>query len=169
MITIRQATLSDAPVVAGFNRCMALETEQFRLDPAVLDAGVAAVLADAAKGLYLVAEVDDEIAGQLLITHEWSDWRNGNWWWIQSVYVRPAFRGQGVFRALFEQVARLARARPGIAGLRLYMHRANHRARHAYTQLGMKHSGYEVFEMDFVLSGRGAADPDAPPRNPPVD
>lgn len=154
---IREATLSDAPEVVDFNLRLALETEQLRLDPAVVRAGVAAVLADSAKGIYFLAELDGEIAGQLMITYEWSDWRNGNLWWIQSVYVKPEFRGRGVFRALFEHLKELARAREGVAGLRLYMHAENQRARRAYEQLGMQHSDYQVFEMDFVLSRCGTA------------
>lgn len=151
---IRKATLSDAPVIAECNLRLALETEQLRLDPEIVRAGVAALLADPAKGLYFVAELDGEVAGQLMITYEWSDWRNGNLWWIQSVYVKPECRSRGVFRALFEHLQKLARGSNGVAGLRLYMHAENQRARRAYEQLGMKHSDYEVFDMDFVLPHR---------------
>ncbi len=147
---IRKATLADAPAIAEFNLRLAEETEQLRLNPQTVSAGVTAVLSDPAKGLYFVAEADGAVAGQLMITYEWSDWRNGNLWWIQSVYVKPRYRSQGVFRALFEHLKSLARASSDVAGLRLYMHAENDRARRAYEHLGMKHSGYEIFEMDFV-------------------
>lgn len=148
---IRKATLTDAPVVAEFNLRLAEETEQLRLNPQTVSAGVAAVLNDPAKGLYFVAEAAGAVVGQLMVTYEWSDWRNGNLWWIQSVYVKPEFRSRGVFRALFEHLKSLARASHDVAGLRLYMHAENDRARRAYEHLGMKRSDYEIFEMDFVL------------------
>jgi len=130
---------------------MAWETERLQLDPEVLRRGVAAVLDDAGKGIYYVAEANGAVVGQLMITYEWSDWRNGNLWWIQSVFVEEKFRGQGVFRALFGHLTGLARSSDGVAGLRLYMHAENERARQTYERLGMRHSDYEVFELDFVL------------------
>jgi GNAT superfamily N-acetyltransferase len=130
---------------------MAVETEQLQLPPPTVRAGVAAVLGDANKGLYFLAENAGRVMGQLMITYEWSDWRNGNLWWLQSVYVRPEDRGRGVFRALFAHLTELARARRDVAGLRLYMHAQNETARRTYERLGMKRAGYEVFEMDFVL------------------
>ena len=138
-------------MIAGFNVRMAWETERRRLDRARVRRGVSALLQDPAKGIYFVAEVDGETAGQLLITYEWSDWRNSNFWWLQSVYVAPAQRQRGVFRALFQHVHRLAKSRKTVCGLRLYMHAGNRRARRTYQRLGMKHSAYEVFEKDFVL------------------
>src|SRR6266705_6917547 len=115
MITIRAATLSDTAVVADFNLRMAWETEQRRLDISRVQAGVAALLSDSAKGTYFLAETEKDgatvVNGQLLITYEWSDWRNGNFWWIQSVYVAEEFRGNGIFRALFNHVHALAKAR----------------------------------------------------------
>ena len=118
MIKIRQACLSDASIIAEFNVRMALETEQRRLDLARVHAGVTALLTDPTKGLYFLAEAAEassehptSVAGQLLITYEWSDWRNGNFWWLQSVYVAESFRGQGVFRALFNHIRDLAAAR----------------------------------------------------------
>ena len=145
---IRQATLSDAPVVTEFNIRLAEESEQLRLEAGCVSAGVAAVLADAAKGVYYVAEADGTVVGQLMITYEWSDWRNGNIWWIQSVYVREDFRGRGVFRALFKHLQELALARSGVCCLRLYMQGDNERARRSYEGLGMKRTKYEVFELD---------------------
>ena len=130
---------------------MQLELERVR-------AGVAALLSDAGKGTYFLAETGEQpavIAGQLLITHEWSDWRNGNFWWIQSVYVAKAYRGSGVFRALFEHVHSLAKARKDVCGLRLYMDNHNTAARQTYERLQMKKTAYEVYEMDFVLTRDG--------------
>jgi len=153
-IQIRPACFSDAPVIAEFNRRMAWETERLQLDPETLRQGVTAVLDDTAKGVYYLAETGGTVVGQLMITYEWSDWRNGNLWWIQSVFVKEEFRGQGVFRALFKHLHNLARADAGVAGLRLYMHSDNAAARQTYERLGMQHSDYEVFEMDFVLDRR---------------
>jgi GNAT superfamily N-acetyltransferase len=119
-------------------------------------AGVRALLGDAAKGTYFLAEAAGPegtvIAGQLLITYEWSDWRNGNFWWIQSVYVAQPFRGSGVFRALFQHVHELAKSNQDVCGLRLYMDAHNGPARQTYERLGLKETNYEIFEIDFVLS-----------------
>jgi GNAT superfamily N-acetyltransferase len=141
--------LADAAVIAEFNIRLAEETEALTLDVECVNAGVAALLNDPAKGLYYVAESNDAIIGQLMITYEWSDWRNGNIWWLQSVYVKPQFRQLGVFRALFNHLVELARARPDVCGLRLYMHAENAKARHCYERLGMKQTKYEVFELAF--------------------
>jgi len=152
---VRQAQSSDAEIIAEFNLRMALETEQRRLDPGRVQAGVTALLSDPGKGTYFLAEARSanrsSIAGQLLITYEWSDWRNGNFWWIQSVFVAEPFRGQGVFRALFSHVRDLAAATEDVCGLRLYMDSQNSSARQTYERLGLKRTNYEVFEIDFVL------------------
>jgi GNAT superfamily N-acetyltransferase len=145
---IRQADPSDAPVIVEFNLRLARETEDLRLDPARVAEGVAALLNDPAKGLYYVAEMDGLVVGQLMITYEWSDWRNGNLWWIQSVYVKEQFRRLGVLRALFDHLRELARQQQNVRALRLYMHADNARARQSYERLGMAHTKYEVFEMD---------------------
>ena len=110
---------------------------------------MAALLADPAKGIYYVAQVNGAIAGQLMITYEWSDWRNGNMWWIQSVYVREQFRRMGVFRELFKHLQGLARSHNEVCCLRLYMHAENHTARRSYEKLGMHRTQYEVFELEF--------------------
>jgi GNAT superfamily N-acetyltransferase len=151
-MTIRQATPADATVITDFNLRMAEETEQLRLDPETIRAGVVAVLADPTKGLYFVAELEGVVAGQVMITYEWSDWRNGNLWWLQSVYVRKEFRCRGVFRALFRHLEQLARARRDVAGLRLYLHTGNEHARRTYERLGMTQSNYEVLQMDFAAN-----------------
>jgi GNAT superfamily N-acetyltransferase len=156
-LKIRRANPADAPVIADFNIRLAEESERVRLDRDRVAAGVAAVLGDAGKGIYFVAETDGAVVGQLMITYEWSDWRNGNLWWIQSVYVKQEFRAQGVFKALFRHLENLARTSDHVAGLRLYLHTDNERARKTYERLGMKNSDYEVFELDFVLDRKKAA------------
>ncbi len=112
-------------------------------------AGVAALLADTSKGIYFVAEIDGQVAGQVMVTYEWSDWRNGNFWWLQSVYVAAAHRGAGVFKALYARVEDEARKTPGVCGLRLYMDAHNETARAAYRRLGMAETNYVVFERTF--------------------
>ena len=144
--TVRRAGPADAALIAEFNRLLALESENVVLDPVKLAAGVAAVLADPVKGLYFVAEQDGQVVGQLGVTTEYSDWRNGWQWWIQSVYVRPEFRRSGIFRALYAHVERLATEDPEVIGLRLYVEHENHLARQTYSSLGMKQTGYVVME-----------------------
>lgn len=139
--------MADAPVIVDFNLRLADETENLRLDPERVRPGVAALLADQAKGIYFVADVDGATVGQVMITYEWSDWRNGNIWWLQSVYVKKEFRQRGVFRELFKHIESLAHGREDVCGLRLYMHAENRRARQSYEKLGMKHTAYEVFEL----------------------
>ena len=148
---IRPAKLSDAATITDFNVRMALETENRRLDRARVRRGVRALLQDAAKGTYFLAQEGDRVAGQLGLTMEWSDWRNGNFWWIQSVYVLPECRQRGVFRALYEHVHKLARSRRDVCGLRLYVDADNARAQLAYERLGMMATPYQFFEIDFVL------------------
>jgi len=148
-VSVRPATLADAEHLVEFNRAMAWETEQKRLDPAVLGRGVGRVLAEPARGRYWVAESATGVQGGLLVTYEWSDWRDGDWWWIQSVYVRPEARGQGVFSALYRHVERLAREAPQVVGLRLYVERDNRRAQDVYAALGMEDARYVVFEDPF--------------------
>jgi GNAT superfamily N-acetyltransferase len=149
-IRIRRAGLPDASTIADFNVRLAEETEGLRLDAATVAGGVTALLRDPAKGVYYIAEVDGAVAGQLMITYEWSDWRNGNLWWIQSVYVKQEFRAQGVFRRLFEHLKTLAQEQKDVPALRLYVHAENTRAHRSYENLGMKRTKYEVFEMDLA-------------------
>ena len=145
-IRIRSAAPGDADTIAAFNRAVALESEGKTLDASVLAAGVRAALSDADRCAYLLAEVAGAVAGQLMLTYEWSDWRNGWFWWIQSVYVDPSFRRRGVFRALYEHVGALARARDDVRGVRLYVHEENARAIETYRALGMSLSPYRVCE-----------------------
>jgi GNAT superfamily N-acetyltransferase len=146
MLTLRRATPADAPTVVEFNRRMAEESEGIHLDPTVLAAGVAASLADPDKALYFVAELDGQVVGQLMLTREWSDWRNGWIWWIQSVYVRPEARRRGIFRALYEHVHAAAVADPGVIGLRLYVDQDNLNAQQTYLKLRMERTRYLVLE-----------------------
>ncbi|PKN56334.1 MAG: GNAT family N-acetyltransferase [Deltaproteobacteria bacterium HGW-Deltaproteobacteria-14] len=150
--TIRRAGPGDAAVLRDFNVTMAAETEGVALDPDRVGRGVAGCLADPAKGFYLVAERDGAPVGQTMVTYEWSDWRDGTFFWIQSVYVRPEERGQGVFRSLYEAVLAEARARGDVAGVRLYVHHDNARAQAVYAALGMAAAEYRMFEVDFVLA-----------------
>ena len=128
---------------------MAQETEGLALDTDVVRPGVAAVLADDALGFYLVAEVDGQAAGQLMVTYEWSDWRNRLWWWIQSVYVRPEFRRRGVYTALHRHVAGAALAAGGVCGLRLYVEQENSKAQQVYQSLDMYNTRYHMYEVEF--------------------
>ena len=142
----RGANESDATAIVEFQLAMAMETEGMRLDRAVCSAGIAAVFDDPAKGRYFVAELDGKIVGSLMITFEWSDWRNGNVWWIQSVYVVPENRGVGIFGGLYRHVQELAQQDSSVRGLRLYVDKRNIRAQEVYARLGMNGEHYQVFE-----------------------
>ncbi len=143
---IREAQLGDVPVIADYNARLARETESRELDRPTLLAGVRALVENPSRGVYFVAEEAGRVIGQVMITFEWSDWRNGTFWWLQSVYVREDFRNRGVFRSLFEHVRGLAGQEAGVCGLRLYVEHQNERAKSAYRRLGMSGAGYEVFE-----------------------
>ena len=149
MTTIRAATLGDIEAVVAGNIALAEESENVQLDRDRLRAGIRALLENRAPGRYWIAEVDSQVAGQLLITFEWSDWRNRMVWWIQSVYVIPSARRRGVFRALYQHAKREAQAQ-GAGGLRLYVDVTNSRAQAVYASLGMKGDHYRVFEDMFV-------------------
>jgi len=151
-IQIREAAYDDAPLITEYNQLMAKETEGIALDRQRLLKGVQAILSDPKKGQYYLADIDGRVVGQLMITYEWSDWRNGNFWWIQSVYVHKEYRAMGVFTTLFQYVLTLARSRTDVCGMRLYVDRNNARAQQTYDHLGMKKSRYDMFEMDFVLT-----------------
>jgi len=143
---IRDATASDLPFIVAANAALASETEGQALDSALLQAGVQAALEDPRLGRYYLAERDGQVLGQLMTTFEWSDWRNGLFLWIQSVYVLPEHRGGGVFKALFEHLARVAREDPRVCGIRLYVDRGNEKAKSVYGRLGMHRSNYGVME-----------------------
>ena len=147
-IAIRDAGLSDLPEIAEFNRLLAFETEAKVLDPDVLARGVAQALAEPDRIRYWVATIPGSrhLAGQAAITREWSDWRNGWIWWLQSVYVAEPYRRQGTFRALYRHIRKSALAQPDVIGLRLYVEDANERAQTTYQSLGMKPGGYSVYQ-----------------------
>ncbi len=149
-IIIRDACQDDLASIVDFNARLAAESEDRILDPQRLAKGVDAVLQDPAKGRYFLATDGGDRAGQLMLTTEWSDWRNGAFWWIQSVYVEPRYRRHGVFRALFDHAAALARARPDVCGLRLYFEDNNLSAREVYLRVGLTMAGYHIMEVDFL-------------------
>jgi len=147
-LLIRDAGLADRPAIIEFNRCLALETEGKTLDPMILETGVSRALDDPERLRYWVAEIGSpaRLIGQAAITREWSDWRNGWLWWLQSVYVASPYRGQGIFRALFGHIRDEARANPDVVGLRLYVENSNNPAQRTYQSLGMKPAPYSVYE-----------------------
>ena len=159
-LSIRPARPEDWPVVVDFNSRLAEESEGKVLDHAHLVPGVQALLADPAKGRYFVAELDGQIIGQLMHTREWSDWRNGDIWWLQSVYVHPDHRRQGVFRALFEHLKSEAQNNPHVVGLRLYVEQDNTRAHATYANLGFNPGGYFVLEQWHRRAVRKQTDPE---------
>ncbi len=150
-ITIRPAQISDKIIIADFNAAIARETEHIELNRERLIAGIEALLHDASKGFYILAEHNGRVVGQTMVTYEWSDWRNGMFWWIQSVYVQQEFRKSGVFTKLFQHIEQEAKKRGDVCGLRLYVERHNTRAQKIYEKLNMKKTNYDLYETDFVL------------------
>jgi GNAT superfamily N-acetyltransferase len=161
---IRQAQPQDAEVIARFNVALASESENLALDPSVVRPGVEAVLRDWSKGVYFVAVAEGQIAGQVMITYEWSDWRNGNIWWLQSVYVDKKFRRRGIFKALFNHVIAEAERRSDVCTVRLYMDQHNEAARGTYERLGMKQTNYVVFETEIERANIPASETAVPSR-----
>jgi GNAT superfamily N-acetyltransferase len=147
-LIVRPAIATDVATIVRFNVALALETENRTLDPERLRKGVQAVLDDPEKGRYFIAEEHGRTVGQVLVTYEWSDWRNGSFWWLQSIYVAERSRGRGVFQELYNHLNSLARSEPDVCGLRLYVARGNVQAQQAYRNVGMADSGYLVLEVD---------------------
>jgi GNAT superfamily N-acetyltransferase len=145
--SVRPAVASDVAVIVEFNRRLALETENKILDPAILSAGVAAVLGDPGRGRYFVAEANGEVIGQTAITYEWSDWRNGWVWWLQSVYVRADARGKGVFRAIFEHIDAESKRAGYVVGIRLYVEHENRSAQETYRRLGFEEMHFYLYHL----------------------
>lgn len=147
-ILVRDARPGDHASIVGYNAALALETEHKTLDPAVLGRGVSRALADPDRLRYWVAEdsATGRVVGMTGVTREWSDWRDGWIWWLQSVFIDNAYRSRGLFRALLDTIRAEARATPGVIGLRLYVEAANHRAQKTYRALGLSPGGYEVYE-----------------------
>jgi ribosomal protein S18 acetylase RimI-like enzyme len=148
--------VEDAGAIASFSAALALETEHRALDAERLRQGTLSLLESPKHGFYMVAEVvglgPPQLVGQLMITYEWSDWRNAVFWWIQSVYVAPAWRRQGVFRRMHDTVMATAKADPKVCGVRLYVEKENRIAQIVYKRVGMSPSAYAVYEQDFVLA-----------------
>jgi GNAT superfamily N-acetyltransferase len=154
-IRIRVATLADLDAITANNIAMAAETENLQLDPVRARSGVRRVLTDTQRGTYFLAEREGKVLGQLLITREWSDWRDDWFWWLQSVYVVPPARGSGVYSVLHHHVEQLARKSPGVCGLRLYVHRQNATAVQIYQQLGMRQTNYDLMEVSWKGAPQG--------------
>ena len=150
-ILIRTAIPSDVQTIAQFNSAIADETEHLHLEMERLLKGVSGMFEDPSRGFYLVAEIDGTIVGQLMITYEWSDWRNGVFWWIQSVYVKKEFRAKKIFSSLYHHIHSMAKGQPNICGIRLYVEKENELAHTIYEKLGMKKTDYDLLEVDFVL------------------
>ncbi|MBN2383914.1 GNAT family N-acetyltransferase [bacterium] len=146
---IRPAVFEDHEYLVEFNCLMAFETEEKSLDRAVVASGVKQVLHDSAKGFYIIVEVEGRPVGSLMVTTEWSDWRNGYFWWIQSVYIRPEFRRRGLFRSLYSFVRQQAQSTSDVCGLRLYVDRDNLNAQQTYRILGMHETDYRLYEEVF--------------------
>lgn len=145
-LEVRLASAADSDAFVRFNRAMALETENKELAEAVVVMGVRSVFDDPSRGFYVVADRAGEIVAALMVTFEWSDWRNANFWWIQSVYVTPEFRRKGMYRRLYDFVRERARDQGGVCGFRLYVERDNIGAQRAYESLGMSKSDYLMYE-----------------------
>lgn len=148
-LKIRNAAPEDMATLAAFNVAMAQETENKSLNESIVTAGVRQMLSRPDLGFYLVAESSGEVAGCLGITFEWSDWRNGLFWWIQSVYVTPNHRRTGVFRALYDHVTTMAQNQASVCGVRLYVEKENATAQKTYSRLGMSETDYRLFEIEF--------------------
>lgn len=144
--TVRRAVEADLPGLVERNLALAAESEDRALDRATVEAGVAAIFADPARGTYWVADLEGAARGQCLVTEEWSDWTGGRYWWFQSVYVDPDWRGRGVFRALWDAVGAAAVEAGDVATIRLYVERDNRSARDVYEALGMRETGYRMYE-----------------------
>ena len=143
---VRLATFSDIAFLIEFQMAMALETENVMLDKGIVTKGIENLFHDPAKGKYYVAELGNELIGCLMTTYEWSDWRNGNMLWIQSVYVDKAHRGKGVYKQMYQHIKQLVHTSADFRGIRLYVDKTNHAAQRVYQQLGMNGEHYQVFE-----------------------
>ena len=145
---VKLADEKEADALVAFNQAMALETEGKTLDPVKITPGVAAVFGDEKKGFYVVAERDRRIVGGLMVTYEWSDWRNAWFWWIQSVYILPEARGTGLYRRMYEFVKERAAEAGNVCGFRLYVETENTHAQKVYDGVGMSQSHYLMYEEE---------------------
>ncbi len=147
--TIRKATLSDETIIADFNIAMALETENRHLDKLIIATGVRRLIQQPEMGFYIVGENNGRIGGSMMITLEWTDWRNGLFWWIQSVYVMPSERRKGLFRAMYDYIHSLAYQNKDVRGIRLYVEKNNSGACKTYQAMGMHETDYRLYEIEF--------------------
>jgi len=145
-ILIRKAIEEDLPTIVDFQMAMALETENLKLEESIVKKGVSAAFHDSAKGQYFVTEIDNEIAASLMITFEWSDWRNGMVYWIQSVYVEKKFRRMGIYSKMYTHIQEIVKNDENIRGIRLYVDKTNTRAQMTYKKTGMNGEHYQLFE-----------------------
>lgn len=145
---IRKAELHDLKRIVEFNYNLAFETENKELDKNILNKGVKALLEDKSKGVYHVCEINGEVVGQIMYTYEWSDWRNGLFIWVQSVYVDKEHRGQGIFKKLYNHIKEMCDKDENICGIRLYVEFENHNAQRTYKSLGMEKCNYYMYEYE---------------------
>jgi ribosomal protein S18 acetylase RimI-like enzyme len=147
-LQVRRGNKQDAAVIADFNRAMARETEDRELPMDKIYPGVERLMGKPEYGFYIVAEAAGEVVGTLMITTEWSDWRNGLFWWIQSVYVAPTHRRRGIYRHMYRHIQQLASAEPDVCGYRLYVEKDNRIAQQTYQSLGMIETDYLLYEEE---------------------
>lgn len=145
---IRKATINDLETIVKFNYNLAKDTEEKELDLDILTQGVKAILTDPSKGQYYVYEIDSKVVGQIMHTYEWSDWRNGMFLWVQSVYVDSDYRRRGIFKKLYEYVKNICENDNGVAGIRLYVEKENLSAKATYKSLGMDECNYHMYEYE---------------------
>ncbi len=149
MIIIRNVNKNDISIIEKFNSARAMETENKQIDLVTVQKGVETALNNRELGFYLIAESDGIPVGQLMVTKEWTDWRSGEFWWIQSVYIHPDYRNNNVFRKLYTEVISLAKESGKVCGIRLYVDKNNTKAQNVYSKLGMIESNYLLFEEDW--------------------
>ena len=145
-MVFRKAQKSDYKVIAGFQQKMAWETEHLQLDGDTVQKGVTAVFDDVSKGKYYVIEEDGKVISSLLTTYEWSDWRNSQVLWIQSVFVLPEYRAKGVFKLMYSEIKKIVKNNPNYSGIRLYVDKTNVNAQKVYEKIGMQGEHYGLFE-----------------------
>lgn len=148
-ISIREALPTDWQTIKDFNAALAIESENKQLDDELLTQGVQRALSEKNHVTYILAQSDERVVGQLMVTREWSDWRNGWFWWIQSVYVEPDYRGRGIFKELYGHIKNQAENSLDVVGLRLYVHTSNESAKKTYGHLGLHHTDYQIMELSF--------------------
>ena len=144
---IRKADIDDVPAIANFQIAMALETEDLKLNPDIVHKGVKSVMNDPSKGFYLVTEINNEVVASLMITLEWSDWRAQTVWWIQSLYVKPEYRKQGIYKNMYSHLRKLVQEDDSLGGIRLYVDKTNTSAQKVYEALGMDGNHYKFYEQ----------------------